>query len=153
MSNRNISWAAPLRELKSDRTVRSAVREERLRTSAGLRGVCFISMSAWRGSSSRRYVVVIQPLETVDLVADDAAVVLAVVRNAQGQASIVAARACDAGDPGFLGWLAACATLGARELHAYRLAGTRAERAAIAADLGGPALSATMGGCDAPARV
>ncbi|MCJ2122873.1 hypothetical protein [Methylobacterium sp. J-077] len=145
MSNRSISWAAALRELKSDRTVRSAVREERLRTSAGLRGVCFIPMSAWRGTSSRRYVVVIQPLETVDLVADDPAVVLAVVRDAQGQASIVAARACDAGDPGFLGWLAACVTLGARELHAYRLAGTRAERAAIAADLGGPALSATMG--------
>ncbi|SFM75505.1 hypothetical protein [Methylobacterium pseudosasicola] len=145
MSNRSISWAAALRDLKSDRTVRSAVREERLRTSAGLRGVCFIAMSAWRGTSSRRYVVVIQPLETVDLVSDDPAVVLAVFRDAQGQASIVAARACDAGDPGFLGWLAACATLGACELHAYRLAGTRVERAAIAADLGGPALSATIG--------
>ena len=145
MSNRSISWAAALRDLKSDRTVRSAVREERLRTSTGLRGACLLPMSAWRGSSSRRYVVVIQPLDTVDLVADDPAVVLAIARDAQGQASIVAVRACDPGDPGFLGWLAACATLGARELHAYRLAGSRAERHAIASDLGGPALSAAMG--------
>lgn len=38
MSNRNISWAAALRELKADRAVRSPVREERLRTNAGLRG-------------------------------------------------------------------------------------------------------------------
>ncbi|WP_419829229.1 hypothetical protein [Methylobacterium sp.] len=145
MSNRSISWAAALRDLKSDRTVRSAVREERLRTSTSLRGACLLPMSAWRGSSSRRYVVVIQPLDTVDLVADNPAVVLAVARDAQGQASIVAARACDSGDPGFLGWLAACATLGARELHAYRLAENRAERHAIATDLGGPALSAAMG--------
>ncbi|MCJ2049245.1 hypothetical protein [Methylobacterium sp. J-070] len=138
MSNRTISWAAALRELKADRAVRSPVREERLRTNAGLRGAPGLAMSVWRGRSGRRYVVVVQPLDAPDLVADQAAVVLAVARDDQGRASIVAARACEAGDPGFLGWLAACARLGARELHAYRLAETRPERAKIAADLGGP---------------
>ncbi|MDP4003691.1 hypothetical protein [Methylobacterium sp. NEAU K] len=138
MSNRSISWAAALRELKADRAAPSPVREERLRTSTGLRGAPALAMSAWRGHSGRRYVVVVQPLDTLDLVAEDAALVLAVARAAQGQGAIVAARACERGDPGFLGWLAACAGLGARELHAYRLAETAAERAVIAADLGGP---------------
>jgi hypothetical protein len=146
MSNRSISWAAALRELKADRPVLEAVREERLQTSAGLRGTPALAMSAWRGHSSRRYVVVIQPLDTIDLVADDSAVVLAVARNAKGQASIVAVRACEHGDPGFLGWLAACASLGAGELHAYRLARTRPDRVAIADDLSGRVVRTTAGG-------
>ena len=138
MSNRTISWAAALRELKADRAARSPIREERLRTKAGLRDAPALAMSVWRGRSGRRYVVVVQPLDTPHSVAEHAAVVLAVARDEHGQASIVAARACEAGDPGFLGWLAACAGLRARELHAYRLAETRCERAEIAADLGGP---------------
>ncbi|MCJ2022354.1 hypothetical protein MKK84_33975 [Methylobacterium sp. E-065] len=137
MSNRSISWAAALRELKADRGIRSAVREERLRSSAGVRGAPALAMSVWRGHSSRRYVVVVQPLDTPDLVADIGAVTLAVARDERGQASIIAARACEAGDPGFLGWLAACAKLGAHELHAYRLAETAPERCAVAVDLGG----------------
>jgi hypothetical protein len=145
MSNRTISWAAALRELKSDRVARSAIREERLRTSTGLRGAPVLAMSAWRGHSGRRYVVVVQPLDTVDLVTEDPAVVLAVRRDKQGQASIAAVRVCQAGDPGFLGWLAACATRGARELHAYRLAESVPERAAIAADLGGPTVTTDSG--------
>jgi len=145
MSNRIISWAAALRELKDDRAVRSAIREERLRTNAGLRGAPALAMSVWRGRSGRRYVVIIQPLDAPDLVAEHAAVILAVARDEQGQASIVAARACETGDPSFLGWLAACAGLGARELHAYRLAEIRSERAEIAADLGGPTAGSTAG--------
>jgi hypothetical protein len=135
MSNRSISWAAALRELKADRVNRSPVREERLRMSTGPRGAPVLAMSAWRGHSGRRYVVIVQPLDNPDLVEHSSAVVLAVARDEQGQARIIAARACLAGDPGFLGWLAACARLGARELHAYRLAETGAERAAISADL------------------
>ena len=145
MSNRTISWAAALRDLKADRAVRSPVREERLRTNVGLRGAPALALSVWRGHSSRRYVVVVQPLDTPDLTAEHAAVVLAVARDEQGQASIVAARACEAGDSGFLGWLAACAKLGARELHAYRLADTAPERSAIAADLGGSANITVVG--------
>jgi len=102
-------------------------------------------MSVWRGRSCWRYVVVVQPLNAPDLVAEQAAVILAVARDEQGQASIVAARACKAGDPGFLGWLAACAGLGVRELHAYRLAETWCERAEIAADLGGPTAGIAAG--------
>lgn len=138
MSNRKISWAAALRELKADRVVRCAVREERLRTNAGRRGAPGLAMSVWRGHSGRRYVVVLQPLNAPDLVVDQPAVILAVARDGQSQAIPVAARSCEAGDPGFLGWLAACATRGATEVHAYRLAESRSERIAIAADLGGP---------------
>ena len=145
MSNRTISWAAALRELKADRAVRSPVREERLRTNAGLRGAPALAMSVWRGHSGRRYVVVVQPLDTPDLATEHAAVVLAVARDEQGQASIVASRACEAGDAGFLGWLAACARLGARELHAYRLAETQPDRRAVAADLGGSAITTVVG--------
>lgn len=145
MSNRSICWAAALRTLKADRAVRSPVREERLRTSEGLRGAPAFAMSVWRGQSSRRYVVVVQPLDAPDLVAERAAVVLAVVRDACGQATIIAARACEAGDPGFLGWLAACARLGAREVHAYRLAETASERAAVATDLSGSAAATAAG--------
>ncbi|MCJ2017993.1 hypothetical protein MKK84_11240 [Methylobacterium sp. E-065] len=145
MSNRSISWAAALRELKADRAVRFPVREERLRTSVGLRGAPALAMSAWRGQSSRRYVVVVQPLDAPDLVAERAAVILAVARDERGQASIIAARACEIGDPGFLGWLAACARLGAREVHTYRLAETTLERAAIATDLSGSAATTAAG--------
>ncbi|QGY01265.1 hypothetical protein MMSR116_04615 [Methylobacterium mesophilicum SR1.6/6] len=138
MSIRNISWAAALRELKADRAIRSLVREERLCTNTSLRGAPALAMSVWRGRSSRRYVVVVQPLDVPDLTYEQAAVVLAVARNAQGQALIVAARACEANDAGFLGWLAACARLGAHELHTYRLTETALERVAVTADLGGP---------------
>ena len=145
MSNRTISWAAAPRELKADRSVRSSIREERLRTNAVLHGAPALAMSVWRGRSGRRYVVVVQPLNAPDLVAEQAAVILAVACDEQGQASIVAARACEAGDPGFLGWLAACAALDARELHAYRLAETRVERAEFAADLAGPTADTAAG--------
>ena len=108
MSNRTISWAAALRELKADRLSRPVIREERLRLSANCPGTAPLALSAWRGRSARRYVVVVQPLDTPDLVDDRATVVLAVARDTEGHATIVAVRPCDAGDVGFLGWLAAC---------------------------------------------
>ena len=135
MSKRTISWAAALRDLKADRIVRSVVREERLRSIAGLRGAPPVPLSVWRGTSGRRYVVVVHRLDQPDLVADHAAVVLAVRRDAEGRSSIVAIRPCEPGDPGYLGWLAACAQRGAVELHAYRLAETAADHRAVAADL------------------
>ncbi|MDP4025983.1 hypothetical protein Q8W71_25450 [Methylobacterium sp. NEAU 140] len=131
--------------MKADRATRPAIREERLRTAAGLRGAAPTALSAWRGASGRRYVVVVHDLDQPDLVADQAAVTLAVHRDAEGRATAVAVRACNAGDPGYLGWLAACAQLGAIELHAHRLAEDQADRAAIAADLGGPAQTITAG--------
>ena len=145
MANRSLTWSAALREATADRVARSSVREERLRSMFGLRSFSVLDLSAWRGRSGRRYVVVVQPLDTPDLVAVNAAVVLAVSRDSLGQASVVAARACPLSDPGFLGWLAACAGRGARELHAHRLAETEAERAVIAADLTGPVVFHTAG--------
>lgn len=144
MSNCTLSWTVLSRALEADLATRPPVRvrEERLRSGAGIRGA--LALSAWRGRTGRRYVVVVQPLDTLELVARNAAVVLAVARDDQGQAAIVAVRACESGDPGFLGWLAACALRGAKELHAHRLAETELERAAIAADLGGLAVDPTV---------
>ncbi|MGU3287752.1 hypothetical protein [Methylobacterium mesophilicum] len=101
-------------------------------------------MSVWRGRSGRRYVVVVQPLDASDLVAEEAAVMSAAARNEHGQASIVAARACKAGYSGFLSWLVACVRLDAHEFHAYRLAETRSHRAEIATDLGEPTAGIAM---------
>lgn len=109
-------------------------REERLRSTAGLRGTPIVSLSAWRGQSGRRYVVRILPARNVD--ADDlcGAVVIRVSRDGSGLAEnrgvsivgdIASARA-------FIGRLPESVT----ELHAHRLAETDAERAAVLADLG-----------------
>lgn len=148
MSNRTISWAAALRELKADRLSRPVIREERLRYSANCPGLAPLALSVWRGRSGRRYVVVVQALDTPDLVTERASVVLAIARDTEGQSTIVAVRPCEAGDAGFLGWLAACAQRGALELHAHRLVETATDRAAVAADLTGPIVpvAARVGG-------
>lgn len=138
MSNRTLTWSAALRELKADRRARPAVREEPLRTAGNIRGAPPIPLSAWRGRSGRRYVVVVHDIDAPDLIAEQAGVVLAVARDFEGRARLVAVRACVSGDPGFLGWLAACARLGAGEVHVHRLGLTRAEQAMIAADLTSP---------------
>lgn len=138
MSNRPLSWSAALRELKADRLARLAVREEPLRTAGRFHGIPPIPISAWRGRSGRRFVVVVHDLDTPDLVTEQAAIVLVVARDIGECARLIAVRACEAGDPGYLGWLAACARLGVREVHAHRLARSAAERAAIAADLTEP---------------
>lgn len=148
MSNRTISWSAALRALKAGCLAQPVIREERLRSATNFPGTAPLALSVWRGRSGRRYVVVVQPLETPDLVAECATVALAVARDTEGHAIIVAVRPCEAGDAGFLCWLAACAQLGAIELHAHRLAETAAKRAAIAADLEGPTgpVAAPIGG-------
>lgn len=144
MSNWTQSRLVALRARKANYLIRPAVREEPLCTAASARGAAPIPLSAWRGVSGRRYVVVIHPLDAPDLVAARAAVVLAVMRD-EGRARLIATRACTAGDPGFLGWLAACARLGAGELHAHRLCRYDDERAAIAADLIDPIAAQASG--------
>jgi len=68
MANRRaLSWSAALRDLKDDRTRRQDVREERLKTTAGLRGSPALPLSAWRGRSGRRYVVGVHPAGGFDL--------------------------------------------------------------------------------------
>lgn len=138
------SWAlsnrtSPSAAVSSECTSRVHVREERPCACWGLyRTSPLFALNTWCGRSGRRYITVVQPLDTLDLVVGYAAVALAVARDGQGRARIVAVRACESDDPGFLGWLAACAQRGATELHAHRLAETAHERATIAADLGRP---------------
>ena len=131
MSNQwSLSWAQALRDLQSDRQSHPPIREERLRSTAGLRGTPAVALSAWRGRSGRRYVVGVHDM-TADVIADlGPAVAAAVTRNATGQASIVNVTAlADAA------WVAAARAAGATELHVHRLAETDAECAAVVRDL------------------
>ncbi|UHC16037.1 hypothetical protein LRS73_26760 [Methylobacterium currus] len=130
-STRKISWTAAMHELAADRTKRTSIREEPLRTA--IRG--FYRLTAWRGHSGKRYVVTILPLTREDAVETTAGVALAVRRDASGVAALIAVRSCPQSDPGFLGWLAACCQRGATELHVHMLADGEAGRAAVVADL------------------
>ena len=121
--------------MKADRHKRSAVREERLKSSAVSCNIGVSALSVWRGKSGKRYVVHVTSIDETDLVAARGAVVIAICRGAGGCADIIARRACDPGDGGFLGWLAACATRGANELHTHRLAATQEQRRIIVEDL------------------
>ena len=125
-SHRLLSWSAALRDLKADRAARKPVREERLRTTGYVSGP--LILSAWRGLSGRRYVVVIEPITATDL---GDAVVIAVARDAAGTATLVGAGIA----PGFT------APAGATELHVHRLAETPTDRSTVLADLGADILA------------
>lgn len=111
----------------------SLPREERLRTTAGLRGTPALVLSAWRGLSGSRYVVAILPLAAAEFDDLGPAVVLAVYRDPLGHSRIVHASATDGLDvPAFM----ARADQGsATELHAHRLEVSADGRAAVVADL------------------
>lgn len=116
---------------------RQDVREERLRTTTGLRGTPALALSAWRGRSGRRYVVGVHTLCEPDLEEFDEAVLIAVRRDASGVAEPVAVvsaglSACEKLDRG---WLAGARRRGATEMHVHRQAEGEAERRAIVADL------------------
>lgn len=121
--------------MKANRTRRSPVREQRLTSSVIAADTPAIPLSVWRGRSGPSYVVRVTDIDQPELVASRGAVVIAVGRDAGGCATIIARRACDPGDPGFLGWLAACATRGATELHTHWLAETADQRRRIVDDL------------------
>jgi len=112
-------------------------REERLRTMAGLRGTPALALSAWRGTSGRRYVVGIHQASAVDAEELVEAVVIAVRRDGVGNddgiakrvrveccADLTAARAFVDGQPKTV-----------TEFHVHRLATDAVERAAVLADL------------------
>jgi hypothetical protein len=136
-NKRALSWSAALRDLKDDRTRRQDVREERLRTAAGLRGSPALALSAWRGRSGRRYVVGVHALNEPALDEVGAAVVLAVRRDTTGIAELVSVATSGESPREHLGrtWLARMRGHGATEMHVHRLAEDEAERAAIADDL------------------
>src|SRR3954470_9418589 len=95
-NKRALSWSAALRDLKDDRSRRQDVREERLRTAAGLRGTPALALSAWRGRSGKRYVVGVHDLSEPEFDEMGEAVVMAVRRDASGLAELVAVAAAGA---------------------------------------------------------
>ncbi|KST60261.1 hypothetical protein AO398_14920 [Methylobacterium sp. GXS13] len=138
MANRRaLSWSAALRDLKDDRTRRQDVREERLKTTAGLRGTPALPLSAWRGRSGRRYVVGVHPAGAFDLEEMAEAVVIAVRRDDTGIAEMVSVATSNESPRDHLRrtWLDRVRTRGATELHVHRLADDAAERVAIVNDL------------------
>lgn len=113
-----------------------ALREERLRTTSGLRGSPALALSAWRGRSGRRYVVGVHPLTAAALEDLDDAVVLAVRRDAAGFGEIVAAATTGPHlGSGGRTWVARMQKRGANELHVHRLAEDEDERNAVSDDL------------------
>ena len=106
---------------------RAGVREERLRSTTGIRQA--MPMSSWRGASGRRYVVGVQTAITPDMV------------DMAGTASVVDVAAPEPGATrrARLRWLALMRTRGATEMHVHLLAEGAAERDAVRRDLAGDA--------------
>ena len=112
-------------------------REERLRTTAGLRGTPALALSAWRGTSGRRYVVGIHQVGSIDPDDIGEAVVIAVRRDGIGfQAGIAkAVRVIACNDANAVRALLDALPKAVTELHVHRLAEGDAERNAIVDDL------------------
>lgn len=136
-NKRALSWSAALRDLKDDRIRRQDVREERLRTTAGLRGSPALALSAWRGRSGKRYVVGVHTLDEPDLSEIGEAVVMAVRRDTAGIAQLVSVASSGESPREHLQrtWLTRVRKSGATEMHVHRLAEDEAARAAIVEDL------------------
>lgn len=109
-------------------------REEYLRSSRGLRGSPALPMSAWRGTSGRRYVVGIHPAPSFEAEEADEAVCLAVERGTNGIARLVSV-AMSMGRADAERWLRRVRKAGATEIHVHRLCESPAERTAVAEDL------------------
>ena len=124
-----------MRDMRNDRTRRTDVREERLRTAAGPRGL--LELSSWRGRSGRRYVVGVHPLNETDIVDLTSAVVIAVRRDGDGVARLIDLATVGEHPRGRsrAAWVAAVRAQGATEMHVHRLAASDTERRAIIDDL------------------
>jgi hypothetical protein len=141
MGNRTLDWASALRDLKSDRATRPQIREERLKTTAGLRGSPALPLSAWRGRSGRRYVVGVHQARGFDADEVAEAVVIAARRDMNGHAEIIdlASFPVDGRISKARSWLDAVRIEGCTELHVHRLASDADDRAFIVSDLTGAA--------------
>lgn len=113
------------------------MREERLKTTAGLRGSPALPLSAWRGRSGRRYVVGVHSAGGFDLDEVGQAVVIAVRRDDTGIAEMVSVASSSESPRDHLRrtWLDRVRGRGATEMHVHRLAESETERAAIVEDL------------------
>ncbi|ACL56299.1 hypothetical protein [Methylobacterium nodulans] len=145
MANRRaLSWSAAMRDIETDRSRRSDVREERLRSAMNLRGTPALALSAWRGRSGRRYVVGIHGLDA-DPAEIGEAVVLAVRRDGGGIAELLdVATTGDSPRERLRGFVTRMRTRGATEMHVHRLAESEAERRAVVEDLGGAPVSRSV---------
>lgn len=138
MRNRRFtSWSISMPDFR-DRTPCAGIREERLRSTIGLREPDVLS--SWRGRSGRRYVVGVQALAETDVSEVTDAVVIAVQRSGDGVAAVI-----DVAMPGIgmpprarLGWLSSMRARGATEVHVHLLADSEAERQAVLDDLVAP---------------
>jgi hypothetical protein len=130
-----------MRVLRHARTRNAGIREERLRAAGGPEAP---ALSAWRGTSGRRYVVRVHPAATADLADVSNAVIMAVRRGADDLAQIL--EIVTAGDRPSASarsrWVRAMQERGATELHVHRLAGNEAQRRAIIDDLRAEAAAA-----------
>ena len=129
-----------MRDVRTERVARSEIREERLRSTSGVRHTS--SMTSWRGLSGRRYVVGIQALDAGEAAELTDAVVIAVRRGGDGIASVVdvAAPSPASTRRARLRWLALARTRGATEMHVHLLAESEAERQAVLDDLAASSL-------------
>jgi len=139
MSNKPpLNWGREKDRMRGQRAAPPEVREERLRTMAGLRGTAAVALSAWRGRSAHRYVVGIHDVGSADAVEAAPAVVIAVRRDEAGLASPIDVASIETAADA-VAWVRLAQASGASELHIHRLAEAAAERAAVVADLA-PAL-------------
>lgn len=116
-------------------------REERLRTTAGLRGTPAIALSAWRGTSGRRYVVSIHDARHVELEELIESVAIGVSRDSQGIAQlqdVAAGLGLEAGEK----WLGEMRRKACTEIHIHRLCEGAEERSAVGNDLKPPSKGA-----------
>ena len=113
------------------------MREERLRTTAGLRSSPSLALSAWRGRSGKRYVVGVHALSEPELDEMGDAVVIAVRRDGAGIAEMVSVASSGESPREHLKrtWFDRVRRSGATEMHVHRLADDAAQRSAIVDDL------------------
>ena len=135
MSNKPpINWGRAKEQMRGQHAARPEVREERLRTMAGLRGMPAVALSAWRGRSTKRYVVGVHDVASADALEAAPAVVIAVRRDDAGLASPVDVASIETAADA-VAWVRLARASGASELHIHRLADAASERAAVVADL------------------
>ncbi|MDV2987051.1 UNVERIFIED_CONTAM: hypothetical protein Q9R58_22335 [Methylobacteriaceae bacterium AG10] len=135
MSNKPpINWGRAREQMRGQRAARPEVREERLRTMAGMRGGPSATLSAWRGRSAQRYVVGVHDVGSDIALEAAPAVLIAVRRNDAGLASPIDVASIETAADA-VAWVRLAQASGASELHIHRLAEAASERAAVVADL------------------
>ena len=109
-------------------------REERLKSTMGLRGSPALPLSAWRGASGRRYVVGVHDARHVEVDELAESVAIGVSRDSGGIAQLQGV-ACGLGHGAGDQWLGEMRRKGCTEIHVHRLAENARERREIEDDL------------------